>query len=509
MYIAFDIEATGLERGFAQILQLAMIFADDDFNLMAARNFRCRKLPWVVPSPEAMLITHLTPDDLKKQSLSHAEMMGQAVQWIQSRSRPITYLTYNGHSYDVDMLNAATYQTLHDSVMAQDRHFDVFRMVQAVSVLAPDALTMDIKNKSGTPSLGLGVLCRQNGIQLDEDAAHDALNDVKATLALAKLLRTRAPALWAHMDKMADADGAASFMRNNDAFLFSRHEYGRWCHYAAMAPLDTDVLPQARVIVDLGKDPSALLGKSADELYRILTTGGRARDDQPLQLVPHRKQPILTGAENMQAHAGVDPAIARARAAQINAHPDFAKNLQTACARLARKNAAAGLNGPMETGFDAHDFAKDSQDLRDWRSAFNSATEWDEKRKLVRKLSNAFNASAEKDPALRRLYHLAQRIAFSDAPDMLGEKHVRAFGAAIYTRIMNDDPKAPYMTIPKARKQIANIEASRAQGDPRWKDVTDSQLRVLKLYFTSLEKEFEQYRDNASAQQPKPAAKKP
>ena len=42
----------------------------------------------------------------------------------------------------------------------------------------------------------------------------------------------------------------------------------------------------------------------------------------------------------------------------------------------------------------------------------------------------------------------------------------------------------------KARKELAEIEAERAQCKEKWKDVTDGEIRSLKLYYTALEKEY-------------------
>src|SRR5690606_19080980 len=58
--------------------------------------------------------------------------------------------------------------------------------------------------------------------------------------------------------------------------------------------------------------------------------------------------------------------------------------------------------------------------------------------------------------------------------------------------------KAPYMTVAKARKELEQIERERTAGKPRWKDVTDTQIRSLKLYYTSMEKEYAPYYTQAA-----------
>jgi len=75
----------------------------------------------------------------------------------------------------------------------------------------------------------------------------------------------------------------------------------------------------------------------------------------------------------------------------------------------------------------------------------------------------------------------------------------------IASRLLNPDPKAPYMTIAKARKELEQIERERAAGKPRWKEVTDTQIRSLKLYYTAMEKEYAPYYTPATGAAPAPA----
>jgi NaMN:DMB phosphoribosyltransferase len=57
---------------------------------------------------------------------------------------------------------------------------------------------------------------------------------------------------------------------------------------------------------------------------------------------------------------------------------------------------------------------------------------------------------------------------------------------------LSPDVKAPYMTIAKARQELDEIERLRAAGK-KWQDVTDTQIRSLKLYYTAIEKEYADY----------------
>ena len=84
----------------------------------------------------------------------------------------------------------------------------------------------------------------------------------------------------------------------------------------------------------------------------------------------------------------------------------------------------------------------------------------------------------------------AQRLIYANAPEILSEEQKRQIDLAIHRRRNNADESAPYMTIPKARRELEEIEKARADGDEKWAHVSDYHIRSLKLYYTALEKEF-------------------
>ncbi len=53
----FDLETTGLDTRFDQILQVAAVRCDAELRVVETLNLRCDLLAWQVPSPEALLTT--------------------------------------------------------------------------------------------------------------------------------------------------------------------------------------------------------------------------------------------------------------------------------------------------------------------------------------------------------------------------------------------------------------------------------------------------------------------
>ena len=122
MYIFYDTEATGLDLPFTQLLQAALVFTDDDLNILSSKKTECRRAPWVVPSAGAMLITGFTPDDLKNSKLSHYEMMSEIESWIKSHHWPIIFVGYNTLGFDEPALAGNLAQNLLQQTLRQTNH---------------------------------------------------------------------------------------------------------------------------------------------------------------------------------------------------------------------------------------------------------------------------------------------------------------------------------------------------------------------------------------------------
>jgi hypothetical protein len=105
-----------------------------------------------------------------------------------------------------------------------------------------------------------------------------------------------------------------------------------------------------------------------------------------------------------------------------------------------------------------------------------------------------FKEELAADPSLARFEKLASRLVFEHAPQELSASHQTAMKKFIAYRILDPNLKAPYMTIARARSELEKIEKQRADvTSDKWKEVKDTDIRKLKLYYTALEKEYGPY----------------
>ena len=195
-FIFYDTETTGINIDFDQIIQFSAILTNHDFVEIDRINVKCRRLPWIVPSPSAMLITGVRPSQIDNALVQQfPEMMAVIYKKIEDWS-PAIFIGYNSFYFDEPLLQRALWQSLHPPYMTitnGNGRADLLPLVRAVSRLAPHALSIP-NMASGRPSFKLDRLAPMNGFS--HQNAHDALEDTQAVIHLSKKIAARVPNLW-------------------------------------------------------------------------------------------------------------------------------------------------------------------------------------------------------------------------------------------------------------------------------------------------------------------------
>ena len=220
-YVIYDLETTGLTKGFDQIVQFAAIRTDAELNIINQVQFRCRLLPHVVPSPEALWVTGTTIEELiDPLRPSHLEMVAQIKSILESW-RPALFLGFNSISFDEEFLRQAFYQCLFDPYLTNKQNSaraDVLSLCRMTASLRP-AVLRPAQDSEGRRLFKLKALAEANGIAVPR--AHEALADVGTTLALCRHIQQHASDIWSQFVKFSKKSVVDAFVRDEEAFLFS------------------------------------------------------------------------------------------------------------------------------------------------------------------------------------------------------------------------------------------------------------------------------------------------
>jgi len=438
-FIFYDTETTGTDTTFDQVLQFAAIKADEDLNILDTFSIRGRLLPHVVPSPGALLVTGVTIRDITSCPLSHYEMSGQIHRKMSEWSRGgAVFMGWNSMRFDEPLLRQTYYQSLFPVYQTNTNgngRADVMRIAQIVSAAAPDVLTIP-GLKENKPSFRLGLVAAANGIVLDN--AHEALADTAATLAVAKLLRQRAPVIWKGLIANGRKANVLHLMRKHPALLLAESHFGRRYSYV-VAPIASNLTNESEWgFFDLQFDPATYLGVSENKL-RV------AIEARAIRRLPINTQPGLLPVEF--APEGVQGGrlpleTYRTRAIAIQGNPTFQERVGRLLAMLHEEKYGGQPPSPYieQRIHDGFPTQPDSKRM----DAFHHAI-WQDRAKITDTFEDG------------RYREIALRLLADGQPSSLTDEHRRQWMTWRGERLF-ETADVPWLTVPKALNEIASLE---------------------------------------------------
>lgn len=454
-FIVWDTETSGLDRHFDQIFQFAAILADENLKGIEQFNIRCRRLPHIIPSPKALLVTGIAPRLLEEAEHSHHEMFCKIVQKLDAWTREgAVFMGFNSIKFDERLLRQAYYQNLLPIYQTQTNgncRADVMRMAQACAIYDPKAMRVP---KSG--EFKLGQLAEANDIELKD--AHDALGDTSATLAIAKLIRDRSPKVWETMLRNATKSGVEEALEPVVS-CFSDVWFGNPYNFV-VTEAGRNVAYEGEIgLFDLAYDPLEFVGLSEEKLAEFI--GGKKK---VIRRIRTNAQPMLfpITATPSDIRGGCQtPDVYATRARIVRENMSFRKRVSCAlelCRAEDAEDAGPHVEAKIYDGFG-------NPDDRAVMKRFHLAP-WEERGALCEKL---------KDPRYREL---ALRLMYFERPDLLSSAVQDAHRAFVRSRIFADDT-AKWMTISKALKELAALRESRTGVDLAHLDQIEAHLRAL------------------------------
>lgn len=199
----YDLETWGLDPRFYPPAQFAGIRTDMELNVIGEPLVLFNKpSPDMLPQPQAVLTTGITPQQALEKGLSETEFIAQI--YAQLAMPNTISVGFNSIRFDDEMLRYTFYRNLYDPYEREyangNGRWDIIDLARAIRVLKPEGLQWPVVE--GENSNRLEELTKANGIS--HDNAHDALADVKATIDLARLLKQKQPELYAHAFKLSN-----------------------------------------------------------------------------------------------------------------------------------------------------------------------------------------------------------------------------------------------------------------------------------------------------------------
>ncbi len=248
---------------------------------------------------------------------------------------------YNTIRFDDEVTRYLFWRNLIDPYAREWQHncgrWDLLDVVRMMHALRPDGIVWPTRD-DGKPSFKLEHLSAANG--LVHEAAHDALSDVRATIALARLIRSKQPRLFDFCLELRRKDRVAAEI----GLHLAPAERQPFLHVSGMFPVEHGCLalvyPLAQhptnkneiLVWDCRHDPSELFALDAETIRPRMFT---RTDDLPegvtrlpIKSVHLNKSPMLvanlkTLQPELATRWDIDLEQGRAHAALAAAGPDL------------------------------------------------------------------------------------------------------------------------------------------------------------------------------------------
>ena len=339
-FLWHDYETFGINTRRARPAQFAAIRTDAELNVIGTPlMLYCQPAADFLPDPQACLITGITPQLCLEKGIPEYQF---AAQIEQAFSLPGTVgVGYNTIRFDDEITRFMFWRNLIDPYAREWQNdcgrWDLLDVVRTAYALRPEGIEWPL-NAEGKPSFKLTDLSAANGLL--HEAAHDALSDVRATIALARLIKTAQPKLFDFCfglhkkDRVMAELGLPTTLTQARPFLHISGMFApeRGC-LALMWPLAMHPANKNELLAwDLAFDPSELAQMNAEQIrLRLFTkTADLPEGVQrlPVKSIHLNKSPTVIGnyktlSSAMAQRWGLNLDEQLANAAQAQALPDM------------------------------------------------------------------------------------------------------------------------------------------------------------------------------------------
>ncbi len=334
----YDLETSGISARNARIMQFAGQRTDLDLKPIGEpETFYIKITPDVLPDPEAILLTGITPQKTLLDGITEAEFLKYFYDKIATQGTIFT--GFNSIRFDDEFVRFLNYRNFWDAYEWQwqgsKSKWDILDVSRMTRGLRPEGIVWPF-DSNGKPSNKLELLAKVN--KLNHTQAHDAASDVQATIAVAKLIKQKQPKLFDYLLTMRDKKRIEELVQKPEPFVYTSGRYNGEFERTTVAITLTNHPTQkgAVFVYDLRVDPAKWAKKTPKELAEYLAKFKYEENEERLpvkQLQFNRcpaVAPLTVLDEASQKRLKLDLKMVDKNLKSLLSFSDLGKNLQEA-----------------------------------------------------------------------------------------------------------------------------------------------------------------------------------
>lgn len=339
-FFFYDLETTGLNPRQDRIMQFAGQRTSLDLEpLGEPYNILVKLNDDTLPSPDALMVTGITPQQTQADGLTEAEFAKLLMSEIFTEDT--IAVGFNSIRFDDEFMRALFWRTFTDPYEWTWRdgrsRWDLLDVVRMTRALRPEGIEWPVVE--GKEVNKLELITKQNGI--DHFKAHDALSDVEALIAVTKLIKEKQPQLYAHLFAVKDKKKVAELVNLDDKkpFVYVSGSLDAEFHKATVAFPLTAGRNNNVIVYDLRYDPTPLLNLSTSELAKSMFAKWEDRQKEdfvklPVKELQYNRAPAVAPVgvlerENGWEKIGLDIETVEKHRTILLSSPGFAENVRS------------------------------------------------------------------------------------------------------------------------------------------------------------------------------------
>ncbi len=366
----YDLETTGFSPRSARIMQFAGQRTDEKLQPIGKpHNFLIRLSEDVLPDPDAVLITGITPQKVNQEGITEAEFL--KIFHKEIAIKDTTFVGFNSIRFDDEFMRFLQYRNFYDAYEWQWKNgrsrWDLLDVVRMTRALRPEGIKWPV-DSAGQPANRLTLLTSIN--KLTHANAHDALSDVLATIDLARLIYKKQPDLFRYLLKMRDKKAVEQLVMAGKPFVYTSGRFPSEFEKTTVATtLTKHPSSGAALVYDLRHNPTPFFDLSSSDLVAAWV---RRHDEEglhlPVKTLKYNRCPAVAPLsvldESSQKRLNIDLKSVEANQKLLESNSDFVKHLLEALKIMEKQTQTRFLTEEKEVDAQLYDDFVSDQDKR-------------------------------------------------------------------------------------------------------------------------------------------------
>lgn len=345
----YDTETSGTWPSRDRIMQFAGIRTTLDLQEIGEPDDLLIALtPDVLPEPDAVLVHGVTPQLTIQEGVTEAEFCKYFQENIATADT--IFVGFNSVRFDDEFVRYTLYRNFYEPYEWQWKdgrsRWDILDALRMMRALRPEGITWPFDGEN-RPTVRLELLTKANNLL--HDNAHTALADVRATIAVAKLMQQSQPKLFEFLLRLRSKKEVQKIVESAQPFLYTSGKYsGDFLKTTVIAQLLKHPKRDAAIVYDLRFDPTPLFKLSVDELaQRWKAKRGDDVERLPVKTLQYNRCPAVAPLGVLDAQSqkrlGIDMSLIRNNYHMLKNEPEFLTRLGKALGILEEKQAQLAL----------------------------------------------------------------------------------------------------------------------------------------------------------------------